>query len=154
MIALRPDHHVDDRRPGDDLAAFGLRHATRHRDAHFSATARGLFLEDAQPSEFGVDFFGSLFADVAGVEDDEVGVIRVGGLDKAFVGQSVHHALCIVDIHLTTIRLDMQFALQLHGTGLLAEMAPTGAKLKYRLKPRKSSANGAKTVADLSAAAL
>ena len=68
-----------------------------------AALARGLVLGDAQPAEFGIDLFGGLLADMAGVEDDEVGVLSAGGLDKAFRRQRVHHALGIVDIHLAAI---------------------------------------------------
>ena len=37
VIALRPDHEVDDRRAADDLRAFGLRDAARDRDRHAAA---------------------------------------------------------------------------------------------------------------------
>ena len=116
VIALRADHDVDGRRAADDLGAFGLRDAAGHRDAHLATVARGLVLGDAQPPEFGVDFFGSLLADVAGVEDHQVRIFSAGGLDKAFRRQRVHHALRIVDVHLAAIGLDMQLARRLHGT--------------------------------------
>ena len=116
MIALRPDHDVDGRRAADDLLALGLRDAAGDRDAHLAAVARGLVLGDAQPAEFGVDLFGGLFADVAGVEDHQIRIVGAGGLDKAFGRQRVHHALRIVDIHLAAIGLDMQLARRLHGT--------------------------------------
>ena len=116
MIALRADHDVDDRRAADDLRALGLRDAAGDRDAHLATVARGFVLGDAQPAEFGIDFFGSLFADVAGVEDDEIRIVGAGGLDKAFRRQRVHHALRIVDVHLAAIGLDMQLARRLHGT--------------------------------------
>jgi hypothetical protein len=59
---------------------------------------------------------GRLFADVAGVEDHQIRVIDIGGLDKAFRRQGVHHALRIVDVHLAAIGLDMQLARRCHGT--------------------------------------
>ena len=116
VIALRTDDDIDHRRAADDLAAFGLRDAAGDRDVHAPALARGFVLDGAQPAEFRIDLLGSLFADVAGVEDDEIGVIDVCGLDKAFDRQRVHHALRIVDIHLAAIGLDMQLARRLHGT--------------------------------------
>ena len=42
----------------------------------------GALLHLADAAELGIDFFGRLLADVAGVEDDEVGVLRPRGLDK------------------------------------------------------------------------
>ena len=103
MIALRADHDIDHRRAADDLVAFGLRDAAGHGDAHVAALARGFVLGDAQPPEFGVDFFGGLFADVTGVEDHQIRVVHACGLDKAFRRQRVHHALRIVDVHLTAV---------------------------------------------------
>ena len=81
-----------------------------------AAVARGFVLDDAQPAELGIDLLGGLFADVAGVEDHQVGVVDAGGLDKAFRRQRVHHALRIVDVHLAAIGLDVQLARRLHGT--------------------------------------
>ena len=116
MIALRPDHDVHGRRAADDFLALGLRDAARDGNAHLTAVACGLVLGDAQPPEFGVDLFGSLLADMAGVEDHEIRILGAGRLDKAFARQRVHHALRIVDVHLAAIRLDMQLARRLHGT--------------------------------------
>ncbi len=103
MIALRADHDVDHRRAAHDLLALGLRHAARDRDLHRAAPARGLVLGDAQAAELGIDLFGGLLADVAGVEDDEVGILRAGRLHESFRSQRVHHALGIVDVHLAAI---------------------------------------------------
>ena len=103
MVTLRTDHDIDHRRAADDLLALGLRDAAGDRDAHVAAIARGFVLDDAQAPELRVNLLGGLFADVAGVENHQVRVIHAGGLDKAFRCQRVHHALRIVDIHLTTI---------------------------------------------------
>ena len=103
MIALRADHDIDRGRAADDLVAFGLRDAAGHRDAHLAAVSRGLVLGDAQPSEFRVNLLGGLFANVTGVENHQIRVIHAGGLDKAFGRQRVHHALRIVDVHLTAV---------------------------------------------------
>ena len=83
MIALRPDHDVDNRRAADDLRALGLRDAARDRDAHIAPLARRLILGDPQPPEFGVDLFGGLLADMAGVEDHQIRILGAGRLDKA-----------------------------------------------------------------------
>ena len=103
MIALRADHDIDRRCAADDLLALGLRDAAGHRDVHLPALARGFVLHHPQPPEFGIDFLRRLFADVTGVEDDKIRIVRAAGLDKAFAGQRVHHALRIVDVHLAAI---------------------------------------------------
>ena len=69
MVALRADHDVDGRRAANDLIAFGLGDASRYRDAHGPAVACGFVLGETQPPQFRIDLLGSLFADVAGVED-------------------------------------------------------------------------------------
>ena len=103
MIALRADHDIDDGRAADDLAAFGLRDAARHRDPHLAPVARCFVLGSAQASELRIDFLGRLLADVTGVEDHKIGVVGVCRLDESFRRERVHHALCIVDIHLTAV---------------------------------------------------
>ena len=103
MVALRTDHDIDGGRAADDLRAFRLRDAAGHRDADSAALARRFVLHHAQPPEFGVDLFGGLFADVTGVENHQVRVIHAWCLDKALGRQRVHHALRIVDVHLTAV---------------------------------------------------
>ena len=116
MVALRTDDDIDHRGAADDFLAFRLRDAAGHRDVQRPAVARGFILGDAQPPELRVDLLGGLFADVTGVEDHQIRVIDARRLDKALGRQRVHHALRIVDVHLTTIGLDMQLARRLHGT--------------------------------------
>ena len=137
MIALRTDHDVDHRRAADDLGAFRLRHATGDRDAHLPAVPRRFFLEQAQPPQLRIDLLGRLFADVAGVEDDQIGVVGVRGLGKAFARQRVHHALGIVDVHLAAVRLDVQLARRRHGVLTVAGRALRLAALRYRLRRSK-----------------
>ena len=103
MIALRPDHDVDNRRAADDLRALGLRDAARDRNPHLAAIACRFILGDAQPPEFGVNLLGSLLADMAGVEDHQIRILGACCLDKALARQRVRHALRIVDVHLAAI---------------------------------------------------
>jgi len=103
MIALWPDHDVDHRRAAYDLLALGLRHAARDGDLHRAARARGFVLGDAQPAELGIDLFRGLLPNVAGIEDDEVGILRARRLHESFRRQRIHHALRIVDVHLAAI---------------------------------------------------
>ncbi|MGY3630616.1 hypothetical protein ACVWWI_007547 [Bradyrhizobium sp. USDA 3686] len=103
MIALRSHHDVDRGCTAHDLLALGLCHAACDRDLHGTPVARGGVLGDAQAAELRIDLFRGLLADMAGVEDDEVGVISAGRLHESFRGQRVHHALGIVDVHLAAI---------------------------------------------------
>ena len=59
-----------------------------------AALARGLLLELAHAAELGIDLLGRLLADVAGVEDDEIGVVRRRGLDDSPRGASVSAIRC------------------------------------------------------------
>src|SRR3546814_9260564 len=52
--------------------------------------------------------FGGLLADMAGIEDDHVGVIGHVGLGVSQRGQNVRHAGGIVDVHLAAVGLDKQ----------------------------------------------
>src|SRR2546430_16336235 len=103
MIALWPDHDVDNRRAADDLRALGLGHTACDRDAHIAPLARSFILGNPQPSELGVDFFGSLLADVAGAEAHQVGLLGTGCLLKDYTRQHGPHVLVILDVHLEDI---------------------------------------------------
>ena len=114
MVALRPDHEIDRRRAADDLLAFRLGDAAGDRDHHAAAVAGGGLLEHAHAAELGIDLLGRLLADVAGVEDDEIGVLGRGGLGKTLGRERVRHTMGIVDVHLAAERLDMDFARSVH----------------------------------------
>ena len=103
MIALRTDDDIDHRRAANDLRALGLRDAAGDDDLHVAAAARGVVLRFAQAAELGIDLLGRLLANVAGVQDHKVGVGGIVRLDEILARQSVHHALRIVDIHLTAV---------------------------------------------------
>ena len=110
MISLRTDDDVDHWRAALGFGAFGLGDAAGDRDGHAAAVARRVVLQYAHAAEFGIDLLGRLLADVAGVEDDEVGVVRRRGLDKALGGEHVRHTMRIVDVHLAAVGLDVEFS--------------------------------------------
>ena len=83
MIALRADHQIDRRRAADDLSAFGLRHAAGDRDDDDGRPPPRRPLEAGHAAELGIHLLRRLLADVAGVQDDEIGVFGVRGLDIA-----------------------------------------------------------------------
>ena len=93
VVGLRADHQIDDRRAADDLLALGLRHAAGDADHHLAARRGALLLELADAAELGIDLFRRLLADMAGVEQDQVGLLDRVGRDIAVGGQRVGHAL-------------------------------------------------------------
>ena len=78
MVALRAHDEIDDRCAARDLTAFGLRDATCDGDKRLLAFAAALIADITNAAEIGVDLFDGFLADVAGVEDDEIGVFYFG----------------------------------------------------------------------------
>ena len=93
MIVLRSDDKVDRGRPADDFFAFGLGDATGNGDQDPPIVGGRILFQPAHAAELGIDLLGRLFADVAGVENDEIGVFGARGLDIAFRRQGVRHTL-------------------------------------------------------------
>ncbi len=108
MVALRADHEVDHCRAGDDLGPFGLGDAAGHGDLGVEPLGAALFLHDAHAAKLRIDLLRRLFANVAGVEDDEVGLGHVVRRRIAGGTERLRHALGIVGIHLAAEGLDMQ----------------------------------------------
>ena len=93
VIVLRPDHEIDRRRPPYDLRAFGLRHAAGNRNENAPALGRCRFLQSAHAADLGIDLFRRFLAYVAGIENDEIGVLGRRGLDITVRRQGVRHTL-------------------------------------------------------------
>ena len=110
VVALRPHDHIDAGLAPHDLGALGLGDAAGHGDDGVPARPAPALLDLADAAEVGVDLLGGLLADVAGVENDYVGVLDGGGLGEAQGGQQLHDALAVVDVHLTAERLDVDLA--------------------------------------------
>ena len=106
VIALRPHDEVDDgaRRRISAPSAWATQPATAMIVAWPALEPRVLHLADA--AEIGIHLLGSLLADVAGVEEDDVGLLHRRGLGEAVGAQQLRHALGIVDVHLAAKRLD------------------------------------------------
>src|SRR3546814_7054309 len=66
----------------------------------------GLVLDRPQPAELRIPLLGVLLADVAGVEDDQVGAVRGVARLIAMRRQDVRHAGGVVDVHLAAVGLD------------------------------------------------
>ncbi len=101
VIGLGAHDHADSRGTRHDLLALGLRDAAGDRD-HRRVLAAGLH----QAADIRIDLFGRLFANVAGVEHDEVGLLAFGRRGNAFGGKQLGHALAVVDVHLAAEALD------------------------------------------------
>ncbi len=108
VIGLRAEDKIDERRSRQDFLALGLRDAAGDRDHHAPAPALARGFQAADRAEFREDLFGRLLADVAGIEDDEVGAVRTGGRAIAERSQQLGHSRRVIDVHLATISLDEQ----------------------------------------------
>jgi hypothetical protein len=108
VVALRSEYQIDCRRAADDLFALGLRYTTGYRDEHTAIFGRGGFFEAAHAAKFGVNLFSGFLADMAGIQDDEIGILGCGSLDVTVRRQGVRHPTRVVDVHLTTKRFDVK----------------------------------------------
>src|SRR5215469_690690 len=106
MIALRAYDEIDARRAAHDFCPLGLCDATSHRHDHATAALGLGRLQATDRAKLGIHLFGGFFPDVAGIEDNQVGVLRVLSRNKTMWPESVHHARRIVDIHLAAIGPD------------------------------------------------
>ena len=103
------DDEIDRRRAIHDLLTFGLRHAAGDGDGHAPFARRDLFFAQLlQPPDLGIDLFGGLFTDMAGVEQHKIRAFGPVGNLVSQRTQKVEHPLAVIDIHLTAIGLDVE----------------------------------------------
>src|SRR5262245_40702666 len=102
MPLLGSGHDADERRPLQDLAPLELGHAADDAD-HELGLAGLAPLHFAQPP---VDLLDGLLPDAAGIEDDDVGVARVGRGLHAVVQQAPGDLLRVELVHLAAEGLD------------------------------------------------
>ena len=129
VVGLRAKHEVNSRLAADKLLAFSLRHAAGHSNRHSPA---GGFLPALQLAKLGIDLFGGLLADMAGIHDNEVCRLRRFHGRIAEGPQHITDALGVVHVHLAAIGPDKQAlqALFVGGAGHLAAYASKAGKLK------------------------
>ena len=101
VIGLRPEDQVHIRRAGEDLLALRLGHAAGDGEHHASPCIGCRALQQAQAPQFGKHLFRRAVTDMAGVEDDQIGIGRRRRGDIAGIGQHVAHAGAVIDVHLT-----------------------------------------------------
>ena len=112
VIGLRTEDHIYVGRAAGDFCAFGLSHASGHAEHQATADAFPVALQLMQAAQFRKDFLGSLFADVAGVENDHIGVVRCRAGIVTQRREDIGHARGVIDIHLTAVGLDEDFLAQ------------------------------------------
>ena len=130
MQRLRPEHDVDERGSLRDAVTFLTRHAT----ADTNHDARPFLLQGTPAAKLGKHLFLGLFANGAGVDEQQVGVIDV---IRAFItvrlAQNIGHLVRVVLVHLATHRFDVKLTrhtlctLVARWAGLL-QLAPVGAR--------------------------
>ena len=107
MIGLGADDHVDAGSAAGDLLALRLRDAAGDRD-HRSRAGFPLALH--QPPDVRIDLLGRFFADVARVEHDEIGRLRILCGRHAVGFQQLGHPGAVIDVHLAAEALDVERA--------------------------------------------
>src|SRR5258706_15170051 len=100
MVVWRAHNEIDRRCAPDDLLPLGLSDAARNGDRQSASRERRSGFKRPDAAEFGIHFLYRLLANMAGVEDDEVGVPGVVGLGKDLGSQRVRHTKGIVDVDL------------------------------------------------------
>ncbi len=101
---LRAKHHIDVGRAADDFLALLAGHTAADADQH------ALFFQMPHAPEVGEHLFLRLFAHRAGVEQNQVGLLHVGGgLVALGGGQHIGHFVRVVLVHLAAEGFDEDF---------------------------------------------
>ena len=109
MIGLGSDDDVDRRLAQHDLLTLGLGDAAGDGDGHPRLAACDLALTQfPHLAELGIDLLGRLLADVAGIQDDEIGGFDLVGRGVAQRAQDIGHSFRVIDVHLAAVGLDEQ----------------------------------------------
>ena len=111
MQGLRSKDHVNAGRAADDVFALLARDAAAHGDQH----AGTRLLDFADAAEVGESLLLGLFTNGAGVDDDQVGLLKhVGAFIAHFGVEKVGDATAVVVVHLAAEAAQIEF-LRLHG---------------------------------------
>ena len=111
MIGLRTDDDVEERCSGGHGLALGLRDAPGYSDRRIASRLPPLaFPHLAKTTQFGVDLLGGFFSYVASIEQHEVGILEFARDHIAMMRQQSRHSIGIVNVHLATVSLDVEFS--------------------------------------------
>src|SRR5207237_10381580 len=111
---LRADDESHRGPTANDLCPLRLGDTAGDGNIHPASGTRSGLLEPTHASELGEDFLLRLFANVAGIQNDEIRILRRERFGEAFGRERVRHTLGIVDVHLTTEGLDVDLAVCAH----------------------------------------
>ena len=137
-LGAHDDIHVG--RARCDLVTLGLRNTAGDGEQHLAAALLARLLQRAQPPELGIDFLRCLLADMAGVEDDQIGVLDLRRRAVAERRQDIRHAGGVVDVHLAAEGLDVE--LFRHGLAVRRGLAGgRAARQSCRSPPRSQVAD-------------
>ena len=104
---LRAEDHVDKGGAREDGLAFLTGHAAAHADDQLGAGR----LHGPEVAQVGEDLLLGLLADGTGVEQDDVGLVRVvGQLGALGLGQQVGHPFAVVGVHLAPEGAQVEFS--------------------------------------------
>src|SRR5438270_5755187 len=102
MIGLRADDDIDQARAALGLGPFGLSDAPGERDERPGAVIA------PEAANVRIGLLRCLFADVAGIEDDEVGARAFRSRGHALRAQQLGHPLAVIDVHLAAEAFDSE----------------------------------------------
>ena len=100
MVSQRAGSKVDKRRTFPDLLVFRLDNTADNADNSAFPFGSPFFSDEVEASEVRKDFFRRFFTNVAGVEDNEIGIPDGRGFRIAERLQDVGYPSRIIDIHL------------------------------------------------------
>ncbi|PKQ03013.1 MAG: hypothetical protein CVT73_16620, partial [Alphaproteobacteria bacterium HGW-Alphaproteobacteria-12] len=109
VIGLGAEHKIDRWCAAAYFLPLGLCDAACDADGEALAAPVLLGLQIAQPAKLGIDLLGRFLADMAGVQDDDIGIFRRVDFAIASGRHDIDHAGRIIDVHLAAIRLHEDF---------------------------------------------
>ena len=108
VIGLGAENKIDIRCAAHHFRTFRLGDAARDADHHRRSGRRAIPFQQPQPPEFGIHFFRRLFANVAGIEDNQIRVFRRVHGAIAERCEHIRHPDGIVHVHLTAVVPDVK----------------------------------------------
>ena len=131
MDRLRPEHEIDEGRALEDALALLARDAAAHSDDELRAAK----LEQPPLAQVGKNLLLRLLADRTGIEEDDVGLFRVGrDFETVGLAEDVRHPRRVVFVHLAAEGGYVQSAAHVSGRRSNAKRAPRVPVLGFPMK--------------------